>query len=830
VSQSPSFRRHLLAALTGALLLLAALAATARADEYGGLGGLTVFKAGTHGGPLEVNPRSKRAFGVAPDGSSYIAETIEVGGAHYFRVQKLGAKGEFLAEGRVKLSVVPHLLEGVAIDPEKQRLYVLVVGERESEVEQPVFDPEAPVATRLYAFSTEPKAGVLEPASGTTAGLVVGEKTLGSASEEAGVPLLDPKGIAVDPQTHDVLILGQQDVSTKKGAGEEELRAAVQRVHTEGANAGKLGPRYVDQENCLDEGSEAAAKTEPACAEGEGQPSSPFISPGDRMYGERSKELWEIPATEGASEAFTSAPKVYEVAPKRLFTMGRGQGIEGQEGLVELVSEERAGGGALAFVPTGPSEGKIYLDANIIAEEAGSRGDNPGAAILGYNENAGAPTVKELGWTAGQNELGQNQTCIVPLGNSQTLIGADGGGHLLLFDVLPAVIAEHKLAVVDLLQFGAGGEECGHARATPPSVSVLGQPVTTLKAGQNASLSLDVFAADTNNVEWKFLCNGKEEADEPPVVESYPFPTQVPTLTHEFKHGGNYEVIASVEPDDFGPKIEERSDVTVEGEEGGSGGVPIGAEFSYTSPATVSQPASFAAKVTDPNNRASPHAQYKYVWEFGDGAKVEGSGNREFKAEHVYASEGRYDVKLTVIDEGGRTTEATHAVQVNVPRTPAIAPSSGGAGGGDSGGGAGAGGSGAPSVATAHVLDATLAGTSLVVSGSGGVTLGVACPAGEASCSGTVTLRTLGAIAATAHAKKRVLTLATGSFTVVGGKIAAVTLRLSAKARALLARSHVLRARTTLQAHDSAGAIDTTQTIVTLRLAKPSHRRAARVD
>ena len=60
--------------------------------------------------------------------------------------------------------------------------------------------------------------------------------------------------------------------------------------------------------------------------------------------------------------------------------------------------------------------------------------------------------------------------------------------------------------------------------------------------------------------------------------------------------------------------------------------------------------------------------QYRYVWEFGDGAKLEGSGGREFKAEHVYASEGHYEVSSTVIDEGGRTTEATHAVQVNTPR------------------------------------------------------------------------------------------------------------------------------------------------------------------
>ena len=834
MSQTPSLRRRLLLALAGAALLFGVLATTAFADEYGGLGPLAAFKAGTHGAHLEVNPRSKRAFGVAPDGSSYIAETIEVAGKPYFRIQELGSNGEYLAETKVELTSKPHQLDGVAIDAEKQRLYVLVVGERKVEGAQPVFDSEAPVAAKLYAFSTEvDAAGELEPAAGTTAGLLAGETALGSLSEAAGVPLLHPHGIAVDPVTHDVLILGQQDVSTKKGPGEEELRAAAQRVHTEGADAGKLGPRYVDQENCLDEGSEAAAKTEPACVEGEGQPSSPFVSPGGKLYGERPSErgpgeLWEMPATEGASESFElgSPPKVYEAKPKRLFSIGRGQGIDGKESIVEPVSEESGAGGALAFVPTGPGEGRLYLDAEITAEEGNeNESKNHGALVLDYSEGGGTPKIKELGWTAGQNETSGSEKCLLLAGISQVLVGADSSGRLLLFDVTVAVLAEHKLATVNVLQFGAGGEECGHAQATPPSVSISGVPVTKLPAGKTASLSLNVFAADTNSVEWKFLDNGKEGENEPPVVESYPFPTQVPTLTHEFKHGGNYEVVVVVEPDDFGPKIEEQTNVAVEGEEGGSGGTAIGAEFSYTSPATVSQPAQFAAKVTDPNNRDSPHVQYKYVWEFGDGAKLEGSGGREFKAEHVYTGEGRYAVKLTVIDEGGRTTEATHAVQVNPPRIPAIAASSGVVSG-NSDGGADAGSSVTPAVSSTHVPDATLAGTtSLAVSGSGGVTLKLACPAGEASCHGTVTLRTLGAVKASAHGRKRVLTLAAGSFTVAGGRVKAVTLRLSAEARALLARSHVLRAQATLAAHDPAGVTHTTQAVVTLRLGKHVNKR-----
>ena len=68
-----------------------------------------------------------------------------------------------------------------------------------------------------------------------------------------------------------------------------------------------------------------------------------------------------------------------------------------------------------------------------------------------------------------------------------------------------------------------------------------------------------MFAADTQSVEWRFEDNGKAEADEPPVIESYPFPTQVPTLTHEFKHGGELtedplERVTWNEQDDYAKK------------------------------------------------------------------------------------------------------------------------------------------------------------------------------------------------------------------------------------------------------------------------------------
>ncbi len=133
--------------------------------------------------------------------------------------------------------------------------------------------------------------------------------------------------------------------------------------------------------------------------------------------------------------------------------------------------------------------------------------------------------------------------------------------------------------------------------------------------------------------------------------------------------------------------------------------------------------------------------------------------------------------------------------------------------------------------ALAPVPDAVLASTALAASSSGALNVEVSCPVGESRCTGIVTLRTLGAVSAstTGHRSKKhkaaILTLAVGSFNVAGGHVTTVKLHLSAKARKLLARTHVLHALATIVAHDPSGATHTTQTTVAIRLVKASHRR-----
>lgn len=117
---------------------------------------------------------------------------------------------------------------------------------------------------------------------------------------------------------------------------------------------------------------------------------------------------------------------------------------------------------------------------------------------------------------------------------------------------------------------------------------------------------------------------------------------------------------------------------------------------------------------------------------------------------------------------------------------------------------------------------ATLAGTSLTVTPAGAFPIKVSCAAGETACTGTVVLKTLSAVAASGK-KKAILMLASGSFSVAGGATKTITLHLSAKARALLAKTHAVRASATLVAHDSTGASHTTVVTVTLKAAKKKH-------
>jgi len=267
---------RLLLALAGALLLALASNAVSRAQaaSFGGLGrlGESVISKGTEGKPGQVNATISDGFAVNDKtGEFFIADEYEAGGHYYVHLQKFGKKGELLAENKIKVAGEGTTsVAGVAVDPSYPsgaRVYLLLAEERpvrpekyelklekleekntalkakiakakekgeptggyegelkqvekeEKEVEQEGLtrNPEAPAASKLYAFSSTvvEKGGVKELSEEAE---ITGEEAFktqvpGVAPKENKAPLLLPAGIAVDPSTHDVLIAARQNES-----------------------------------------------------------------------------------------------------------------------------------------------------------------------------------------------------------------------------------------------------------------------------------------------------------------------------------------------------------------------------------------------------------------------------------------------------------------------------------------------------------------------------------------------------------------------------------------------------------------------------------------
>ena len=111
------------------------------------------------------------------------------------------------------------------------------------------------------------------------------------------------------------------------------------------------------------------------------------------------------------------------------------------------------------------------------------------------------------------------------------------------------------------------------------------------------------------------------------------------------------------------------------------------------------------------------------------------------------------------------------------------------------------------------VAAARLHGTRLQAGRGGLVTVKVGCPAGVSACTGTVTVRTLGAVVAGPGAHASVLTLATGRFKIAAGHVTGVRLRLTRRAAALLARRGKLRVRVLIATHGASHSIHSAATL-----------------
>jgi PKD repeat protein len=859
----PRVGRRVLPAMVIALVLslLAAVlpGGVARADSYGELARIGSKEPGTGAG--QFNSERTRLLGVDPtDNSVYVldeperysqekkevidpdtkkCEENEVTGkcvmegvgpiTRHFRIQKLiPEKAAYVFSADVAFDQVsPDAnlysnaflsagVEGIAVDTKLKRIYVLTADNRaktatiDNSRKSGSSTQGVLAASTLYAFSTEATGGKLQPASGTKAGgILAGPSELETQSNTPGKALLQPSGISVDPATDEVILLGHVDT---KGEAVDNIASAgdhyaLQRIKSDGS----LGARYLDSKDFFKSG----AAPVPV-------PDSPVVVPGgtERVY-VNFRGLAEVPYD------FTST-----ASPRAVSARVSGPPFEngvayGPNPSSQLETEGVAGG-----VLSAASDGStVYAMGEIKTEELIFPDRRSGVLALSATDGS------EFGWTGGQTPLleGAKDKCATQPSLNEfpelpLRIAAGSEGKVFVLnpeflkrwegDEAKTVEEEEERAVegektpgpffAGVIEFGASGTGCPHASVLPPTAEANGKPLTekqSIPAGSSVTFSSGVKEVepgvkqgDALKVEWEFTSGETKETATVSGDER-----QLPKVTHKFDHAGTYTFKETVHTDNLATPV-----VSVEAGEKvvvTQAPPPEKPLVEGLSGALVGQSVTFS----DPN----PGGISKYKWSFGDGANEETATPQ---AKHAYTHTGNYTVELVVANsEGKESPPGIHNIVVSEPPPkqppptepppkqppPTEQPKE----------------ESKPQLGGGGVLSyrVSIAGTSLSVSPRGMFPLKVNC-AGQSACSGTVTLRTLKAVAAGKH--KSVLTLAKGSFSIAGGKIKVLTLRLSARARSLLAHMHLLRARATIAGRDSTGVAHTTQFTVTLRPAR----------
>ncbi len=220
-------KRVILTTLAAVAFLVAVGSPAARAATFGQIGEAW-GEAGTGSGQFH----EPSLFGVDPsDGSVYAGDLAAGSPAPRYRIQKFSSAGVFEASGEISRwnndkPAEGELLTlyGIAVDHEKGLIYLLqgcrvAIGSMICKKSSGTFN-----AARILVYKSVPEGGKLVPAATPSLPLP------GGAEE-----LYKPQTIAVDPGTHDLVIL----------AADAEGHAVVQRV----SSTGVALARFVDVEN-----------------------------------------------------------------------------------------------------------------------------------------------------------------------------------------------------------------------------------------------------------------------------------------------------------------------------------------------------------------------------------------------------------------------------------------------------------------------------------------------------------------------------------------------------------------------------------------------------
>jgi PKD repeat protein len=169
-------------------------------------------------------------------------------------------------------------------------------------------------------------------------------------------------------------------------------------------------------------------------------------------------------------------------------------------------------------------------------------------------------------------------------------------------------------------------------------------------------------------------------------------------------------------------------------------------------------------------------------WSFGDASSASGSS-----VTHTFTNPGTYSISVTADAAPGDS--ATHTATITV-----VAPV-------------------LPAVPAFHPV--TLGSSTATADSHGRVHLKIGCPAGGATCAGTVTLTlpaTASGLAVAARAQGTPVTVAVGgaSFDAPAGSSTTVSIALPNPVLQLLKRHHHLTLTVALESHDATGQSETT--------------------
>ncbi|HEV2980383.1 MAG TPA: PKD domain-containing protein [Solirubrobacteraceae bacterium] len=489
----------------------------ARADPYGELSRFSVAQSGL------VLGEATSAFGVDPtDNDIYVGEEVPSStppeSSGRYRILRFSPTGALLAESPAlnPKSKTALGIEGIAVDPAQHRVYVLGLLER-SEGEKIPDGGEAAAGTLFALNSATLKSEVPGVGKREEEGVLAGPEGLKADGKVAGEALLNPRGIAVDPTTHEVVMLGEVDTGTLT---QTQRHIALERVSSVGA---LLASRYVDP----------AIELEP-------EVHSPVVTAvGDvlaaRTTEENEEQIIQFPRGEGP-------PSVAFEFPAKL--SGPASETVSHQELLEA-GEYPAKGAGLALASEGAAGGVLYSDAEVNEQAFGPSGLElkngfAGALAVNVQDAGGTVTTGERGWTGGANSLANPQAkcALAEHEGDYPLLGAGGEGRLFALDLPSAQVVE----------FGPGGEGCPHASAPAvPAIEVSdegGLPLQAAAAGAEATFSTQVVQGDVLSSKWEF---GDGTSPQTSTAGEY----QLAEAHHTFSTPGTYTITEKISTDDL---------------------------------------------------------------------------------------------------------------------------------------------------------------------------------------------------------------------------------------------------------------------------------------